>query len=98
MSVASSRYSSTVPISGIMTSGLTRIRFLPANCRRLEDRARLHFIDVGESDPQPAATMAQHRVGLGKGVHLGLDGLQASDPARGRGSLELRLLRREELV
>src|SRR5437899_2024016 len=30
--------------------------------RRLEDRARLHFGDLGICDPQPAAAMTEHRV------------------------------------
>ena len=52
--------------NGIMISGTTVSPLrLPATVERgLEDGARLHLVDLGEQDAEPAAAQAQHRVGF----------------------------------
>ena len=65
--------------------------------RGLEDRARLHLIDLGIGDAQPAAAMAEHRIEL---VQLGGAAAQRLDlqPGRGGDIGEFAFLVRQELV
>ena len=56
--------SRSVPTSGIMISGSTVLAFLLHRDGGLEDRPRLHLVDLGIGDAEPAAAVAEHRVEL----------------------------------
>ena len=56
-----------VPTSGIMISGTGAAPVSSATASAaLEDGAGLHLVDLGIGDAEPAAAMAEHRVGLGQ--------------------------------
>ena len=72
---------------------------------RLHDGPHLHVVDLGERDAEPAAAMAQHRVGLDQRLQAGLDRAQLGVPLRVEAAgveprvfLEHLLVLREELV
>ena len=65
--------------------------------RRLEDRARLHLGDLGIGDEQPAAAMAEHRVGFGQRDHA-LAEQRRIDLHRRRDLGDLLVALRQELV
>ena len=64
---------------------------------RLEDRADLHLVDLGVRDAEPAAAVAEHRVGLREGVRALPDLLDRDAEVRG-GLLHRLVVVRQELV
>ena len=68
--------SARVATSGTMISGIGASPFHRHRERGLEDGARLHLVDFGIGDAEPAAAMAEHRVEF---VKLGDPALQRLD-------------------
>ena len=87
-----------MPTSGTMISGVDRLAGrLRRLRRRLEDGARLHLGDLRIGDEQPAAAMAEHRVGFGQRDHA-LAQQRRIDLHRRRHLGDLLLALRQELV